>query len=453
MSLIDSIVDIFLSGPDDWEARLLPSIEMISPEGSEHTAKWIGDSRSRDKKLGIFSFPGVAGSVVQDLSVDSYRYSIPFYFDGKDNDINAKAFAAATGEDGPWTITHPVYGFLELQLTSTREESAPTTSGGITVVQGEWIEPIDPTTLMTAAEAAGYLDGAIDDLNISAMQQFQDNLNTATEALTNGIDTIVNGVTNLTDAALAPLTSSVDFLQNTSNLIQNGILDTLNASVLDVLSLAGQIQQLIQLPALATTSIAASQSYYSDLATGLFAALPAAGKVSAKSKNDVVVLELALSAVIAGAAKTTTVGSAVEATAILPGGTETAPIETREQAVAAAISTAVFFENVTNNLETVQKSFEDNDIDEQYFAQPLSFPDAAIATAGAVRYLLISAYDLKVARNFVLAKPRSPIEITVAEYGDLGPNDANLDLFIQSNSLRGDDIYILPAGREVVVYA
>ena len=42
--------------------------------------------------------------------------------------------------------------------------------------------------------------------------------------------------------------------------------------------------------------------------------------------------------------------------------------------------------------------------------------------------------------------------ITIDEYGELGDNDINYDLFISSNNLKGNDILLLEAGREVVVY-
>jgi hypothetical protein len=41
----------------------------------------------------------------------------------------------------------------------------------------------------------------------------------------------------------------------------------------------------------------------------------------------------------------------------------------------------------------------------------------------------------------------------VTEYGSLGDADANYDLFVRSNNLSGNDILLIPAGREVVIYA
>ncbi|MCH7641634.1 hypothetical protein IID22_05565, partial [Patescibacteria group bacterium] len=63
------------------ENRLNESIKFISPDGSEFEAKWIGDSRSLTKKVGLFNFPKVKGTKGQDLDVTSDTYTLTIYFD------------------------------------------------------------------------------------------------------------------------------------------------------------------------------------------------------------------------------------------------------------------------------------------------------------------------------------------------------------------------------------
>lgn len=474
MSLIDNVVEIFNQGPSNWSERVLEGIGLISPEGNEFVAKWSGDSREFEKKLGVFVFPNVKGNIVQDLDVNSTAYTIPFYFDGDDCDLIAKAFFQAARQRGRWTVTHPVYGFLELQLVRIKETNNPVADGGIVSIETDWIEPIDETTLLTAAEAAGLVSASIDGLNDSAFSEFTEALDASTEALKNSIDAVVNGISNVVDAALEPLFSSVDFLDNTISLINNGIQDTLNASVLDVLSLGGQIQNLIQAPALATTSLSASQEYYTGLATALIADLPdTSGRLSREDRNHLLITELALNATIASMAKIALLGvkraqsaqqssvvasesaslAGVQVTITATGDViEATPLETRAQAVEAAQETLDFFKSTVESLEDKQEDFETEDIDNQYFSQLSSYPDAAKLMAQTAQYLLLSSFDLKTERRFVLNRPRMPIDITAVEYGTLGDNDSNLDLFIRSNGLTGKDIYLLPSGREIVIY-
>ena len=176
MSLIDTAVDLIKdvldSGPTNWRERLAATVELVSPDGDSYSPKWQGDPRSLSKKLGVFEYPKVRGSIVQDLEVSSDTYELTLYFDGENNDLEASRFFTSCRQKGTWQVTHPVHGFVELQLISVKEDNQPTTNGNITEVSTKWIEPLDPTTLKTARELAGLLDTAVEDLNVSAAQQF-----------------------------------------------------------------------------------------------------------------------------------------------------------------------------------------------------------------------------------------------------------------------------------------
>lgn len=478
-SFFDTIVDIFNQGPDDWRGRMGDAIELESPDGSEFRAKWRGDTRDMDKKLGVFVYPRVKGNVVQDLEVNSARYSIPLYFDGKDCDTTAKSFFQAAKESGVWSITHPIHGYLELQLMSIRENMDLVSNGGFILIETEWIEPLDPSTLLTAAELEGLITAGVDDLNISAAEQFAADLDDTTEALRENIENAVAGVQNLVDAALDPLFSVVDSLDNLILSVNNGIQDTLDAVVLEPLVLAGQTQQLIQLPQMGANDISSRLDYYDDLADDFSGTLPASTNTKRKHYNQAVIAELAITSVIASYAKIVVSGiSAAQLGRTIASGRLTAeqilsgvspsiqtipglstfridsldPIQTRAQAIEVAVRLADKFTELVGALETIQTQFEDLDIDEQYFSQRQTYPQAARLIALVIQYLMLTAFDLAVERRITLAKPRSPIEITVTEYGTLGENDVYLDLFLLSNDLHGKDIYLLPAGREVVIY-
>jgi len=99
-----------------------------------------------------------------------------------------------------------------------------------------------------------------------------------------------------------------------------------------------------------------------------------------------------------------------------------------------------------------QELFEDQDIENQHFSQEQSHNETMLLTRQAVDFLLQSSFNLKVERRFKLDRPRAPVEIAIIEYGGPGENDANIDLFIESNKLKGNQILLLPALTEVLVY-
>jgi len=429
------IKDILGLGPDDWNARLRPDIKLISPNGDEFSGFWRGDARNKAKKIGLFDYTKIVGTIAQDLEMSSARYDFTFFFAGKDNDLDAARFWTSADQRGQWAVTHPVHGFLGLQMLSVSQQIQPITNGNITEVSTTWIEPIDPSALKTARQLAGITDANVKNLNLNAAQQFAENLKQTTETLRNTIQEATEIAVGLTDLALDPLFSTVDSLNNLVNGVQSSIQDTLNAVVLKPISLAGQIQQLTQLPLLATNDIASRLDYYNELAASIIGLTPETATEA--DKNKIACYESSLSALIGANAQIATTGA----------------LETRQQAVEFAEDISTSFATITDALDLAMANFEDNDIDRQYFSQSQSFVDAALATASAIEFLLTSSFDLKVEKRFVLSEPRAPIEITITEYGSLGENDENFDLFISSNRLKAEDILLLPAGREVVIYA
>lgn len=444
-NLIDRAKEILERGPDDWEARLAATIEMTSPSGKTFLPRWRGNNRSAEKKLGIFSYPKLKGNVVQDLELNSTRYPLTVYFDGKDHDLDAASFFAAAGESGPWEVIHPVHGFVELQLVSITEQVQPVTSGGITVFDTDWIEPIDPDELATARELRSQTDKAIDDLNVSAAQQFADNISQASQALTNRIENSANAVQTLLDTATSPLFDSLDALNSLVNATQIALQSTITQTEIIADSLSGQIQQLAQLPAIGIGDGPTKLNAFQTAITTLSERLPLTGRPAGEdaqlTKNEVATYELALCGVIGAIAKVSIV----------------APLQTRGDAITLAETIGAQFVEIMGYLETAQTAFSGEPVDLEYLANVQAFADSEAAVTFATRYLLATAPDLKVERRQTLREPKAPIQIVLEQYGELGENEELYDLFISANglndSLDGDGILILDRGTEVITYA
>jgi hypothetical protein len=182
---------------------------------------------------------------------------------------------------------------------------------------------------------------------------------------------------------------------------------------------------------------------YKELATELFDLRPQVRDLlrPKEALNKANVQQLALISTITSNAKIATVHPAESG------------LKSQKQAIEIAQKIADQYDAIVANLDESQVLFEDKRLVDQHFSQESSYFDSALVTAGAIEFLLASMCSLKVERRITLDRPRCPVEIAITEYGGPGEDDENIDMFIESNKLHGSDILLLPALREVLIYA
>lgn len=415
--------------------RLRPNIQLTSPDGRVFIALWSGNDRSQAKKLGIFNFPRVKGSVVQDLDVSSATYTLSISFAGPDNDITANQFFTALAERGVWEVIHPVHGLKKLQPISFTPTDDPVASGNVTDIETEWIEPLEVATVPSAAELQSTVAAQIDNVNEESSDQLN---NVSFQDTASEVGAFRNAVNDAVSAVERNLQSISDFAADINaemEAIKRDINATLEVLPLDVIAVAGQLQELIQLPARAVDDIDARIDAYENFASDLGSGF-SPSRAGTDSYNRVAIQELCLTATFGAVADVSSTGE----------------LQSRPEAVQLIERNVTLFDDATNVLDDTQVLFEDAHIDEQYFSQSQSYPVSALLVAEAVAYLLRSAFDLKVEKRFNLDRPRNPVMVAMEEYDGPGEEDENIDLFINSNALEGSEHLMLPKGKELVVY-
>jgi prophage DNA circulation protein len=417
-----------------WLERLRKDIQLTSPSGAVFNALWQRNPRSMEKKLGIFQYPKVQGAIVQDLDVGPVRYPLTLFFEGSDHDLEAERFFTACKERGLWQVVHPVRGALLLQLVSFTETIDPLNSGNVTQVETAWIEPLTEAQLPSEAQLQGQVANQIDELNSSSADQLVANVVQETAGEVSAFRTAVNSVVAATRETLDNLSELNAEVNAQVASIRRGIDSVLAVVPMDILSLAGQVQQLIQLPALAIADIEARIDTYENFAAEIFNL--DTGSANNEGRNSVAVKELALVSGLAAISDISTTGA----------------ISSRVQSIELVETSSAMLNDIINNLDATQETFLNTPIDIQYFSQSNSFSSTALLTAQTIAYLLQRLFALAIEKRFILDRRRSPIEITISEYGSLGVDDSNFDVFINTNSLEAEEIIILEAGREVVVY-
>lgn len=413
-----------------WRDRLRTEIAFTSPSGQQFAAAWAGNPRTVEKRLGIFDYPKIPGAIVQDLDVGADVYPLSFYFEGDDNDLEAERFFTACKERGTWTVAHPVKGQKVLQLIRVTENIQPVSSGNLTLIESEWIEPSNVTTAASATQLSAAVETQAEALQEVAAGQLANVVELDKPSKITAFKNAVTAAVTRVNTTLAPLRQLSADVQAAALSVHRGITSGLNAAALDVLSLGGQIQTLVTLPGDAVADISTRLEYYSGLISAMVGIEP--DTPSEGGINTVAVQELVLTSALVAMATATTGGD----------------LSSREEAVGYLEQTAGAFTDIADTLDASQDLYQDSAIDRQYFSQSQSFNDAALLVGRVTDMLLRRSFDLAAARRFILKRDRAPVEIAAEQYGDLD----HLDFFISSNRLKGSEILLLPAGREVVVY-
>jgi len=417
-----------------WKDRVREEIVLTSPNRQPFFAKWQGSPRSVSKTLGIFKYPKIKGALVQDMDVGADTYPMTIFFDGSSNDLDAGRFFSACKETGVWVILHPIHGPLELNLVSAEEVDDPTESGNVTAINTNWIEPLDPTAAFSLSQIGAAIQTLGSLINLASSKLFSNSVNQSSATFIQAIRNISNVSITAVNSKLAPtFEQDAETASNVAATIR-GINDTLLEDSIDALLLAGQFQQLIQNAMQANDQMESRLDGINNYVDDLILTAPTEPTI--ENKNFSSTLELNLVSAVISASQIVT----------------TSELFSRKESLNSLETFTDIFNKVVNALDGIQNIFLNNAIDNQYLSMLDTYPDLSKMAAQTADYLIKTSFDLAIEKTFILREARNPLEITVTEYGSLGDNDENLDLFIDTNKLKGNEILILPPGKSVVVY-
>jgi hypothetical protein len=220
------------------------------------------------------------------------------------------------------------------------------------------------------------------------------------------------------------------------------IIGTINdltmQSYLDVAALSGAVIQLAESPGLVAGSVASRISMFVRLGRRIITDLPAAVDFSRDKIAAALTGELWINAVLCGMGTTIT---------------ESLP-ETRAESLSILSQYRAFAAESRDALDALAKATAGNPIEDQYFPRA-SAAEAVLSLNAAInRYVLDVAFDLKTEKRITLERPTSPMLLAIKEYGATAASaDAAFDLLCRSNNLHGRELLLLPANREIVIYA
>lgn len=413
-----------------WTQRVKSEIKFTAPDGQTFSALWIGNERSQSKKIGTFDIPNFDGVIIQDLGVGGVSYPLTVYFEGLNHDKTAESFSKAFASNRDrWTVNHPTKGKKLLQPISWSENISPVENGNYTIFETEWLEPADEKVLESEPNLFQRVAGKINAIQAAAAQ-----LQQARSDLYAGVQSAINTynrVAGLSDTILGELAQTNAILQDayqSARAAFTGAVENVDPSDPDFTPINEATYDLISAPA-DLPDASQTLTTYNRMVTDTVLLTDDTIDAAATKEFALITTFLAIAE-----------------------STLAAEFDTRSGITAALDRITALYEEILIELDRMQTLYSTGRIDEQYFPQTENYQDVYNLYADVLRYLLSQFFSLNIERRFIIETPRSPLEVTVTEYGGLGDNDENYELFIRSNNLSGNEILLLPAGKEVVVY-
>lgn len=418
-----------------WQDRLGEELVMMSPTGIEFIAYWKGGSRSMEKAVGIFKFPKIQGALVQDLDVGAVKYPLTFWFSGPNHDVISAAFFEACRERGKWVIYHPVRGSLWLQLISVSEDMEPVDSGNMTQITTEWIEPMDSKFTLSMSQIAAEIDEQIAEALDDGLNDFEDDIDDEEPGLLDQIRKTISDVVTKVHEVLDPISKTLSDVYAQCTAVYTSINSAIRSVTMSITSMGKLVQNLIMFPIEATNSTLHTIESCSGMIAKMVSFTPGSSSLRNKRTIKAGINTLAIQQLVMTASVCAMSRAIVSAT----------DITNRDDALFFIDTLDEQFNLVVSTLDAGQALYASSPIGSRYFTMSKSYDSLTILMMLTKRLLLQRLFDLSVAKRFTLQTARCPVEIAITE-------NVDLDMFIASNHLKGEEILLLPVGREVVVY-
>jgi hypothetical protein len=368
------------------------------------------------------------GEIAQDMGAQSADYPLTFYFDGPDNDLDARRFGKSVSERGVWRVIHPVLGILVLQPVKITIAVKPVESGNVTEISGDWWEPAEPDA--ASPDAAAALRSALYETSEAARKDAENRIDAKTPG---GIQQALGQLKTCLQSVKKVLKTTTDLVLGIENTI-NGFI---TAARLEVASIAGAVIFLCQAPGLILGNLAARVSDFVKLGRRILRDLPEAIGFSLDKINAALTGELWLTAIHTG------MGQAMLEK----------PPETRAEALSVLKQYRQFSRESRAALDKLAATTAGNIITEQYAPGSASTEALLRLRAAVARYLLTAAYSLNAERRIVLDRDTSPAKIVTGQMGAAsGDYDEKYAALCRWNSLHGRELLLLNAGKELVLY-
>lgn len=420
-----------------WE---ISEAAYTSPSGKRQTFDFEKVERGTSLKTSTFTFPGVDGALVQSHGLGARKFPLTCIFHGADCMKQADAFEKLLFEKGVGILEHPVYGTYNVSPTGEIKRSddlvAALNEATVAVTFTETI--VDKNFPDSKIATEDELEKALSDFDESAAREFAETIDTDSVATRQSLQSaIMSKVNDLSKGAekmlsMAGVAKTAVKTARKNIKAYTGKIDGLVASAINA---AMDIIRIARIPSRAAIDVMAKVEGYTSVIDSI---------IRNVKKNEVGIGSLrnqyaATMVAISGAVTSLCSGVAYS----VASGDGNTGILSRSDVDDVMDSLVEQFENY--------KEYVDKEIGENYFVDNAdTYENAYKVATVSLKLLQESSFALPSARVIKLDRDRQLIELLAELYGERGFD--KMDQFITDNKLTGDEIVLLPMGREVRYY-
>lgn len=451
----------------------LPSLlSLLTTKDGQFKVKWARDERTYENKLPEYDFPLLTKTLFQSLGFKSGVYNETFWFDGSDarDELDRFEKLFETGDaDGVWEINHPTKGILKLTPVKITVLDNPVDSMLYYEVNSTWVAGLDEFKLLAA-------DGAQDAIKKASGQSFN-----FSDANFNQLANDVRGFLKKVERVVKDTLEFTNTIKNEISKAINFVQSAITAGTITATSIAESIKSIIKLPGQLITSFstqinssieqiqtswngisgvaeseqvelaALSQAAASDIAT---AATISNNFYTELMTESIITRNAGNILDVANPDMSNMVSLVLNQSVLSVADTMINTTYNSRASVLQAMNDLLVLQEIYQNYnDSMISAHSINKIENKFSADLLTYELTNSAVLAVIQKLFQTLYSLKAERSIILTRPRVPLEIVLTEYGTLGDNLSVYDSFIRMNELTPDEITLLPAGREVKIYA
>ena len=416
-----------------WRDRI-KTATYTSPSKKKFEFKWDETEESVDHKSTVFRFPNSDGAEVQSLGLGESRFPITAFISGDNYDLEAKIFFDMLKEKGNGVLLHPLYGRKIVQATNLKRSDKVVEEGNQAIISILFIESKKIVVKDTIEDTVKKIEKEQAKFDVETPEEYanQKRFDTAQDTA-NSQARFDNNISTI-DKILAPIAELNEevntFFKSVSLSLGNNLTDLIGKP----LTLASQVITLIKTPARIVQSLSLRIKGYQDLATALRdrATITA---LTNDSRNNLLETRFLLSGCVSGMSETLLLQN----------------YTTKAEALTAAVALQQFHAVNRDFIELEETKFQSSPLELLVYGdsqESKTLNEIVELTSNSLAQL---SFDLKQERTIDLARDRNIVELTFELYGNIETD--NINLLISANNLRGEEIIMIPKGREITYYA